>query len=78
MQVVDLKPGQKVQIISLKKGIADAYRRRLLAMGLLPGAFFEVLRIAPLGDPMEIKVRGTFISLRKNEAALMHVKEIIE
>ena len=44
------------------------HRQRLLEMGLTVGAEFEVVRFAPLGDPMEIKVRGYHLSLRKNEA----------
>ncbi|MDB6154192.1 MAG: feoB [Chthoniobacteraceae bacterium] len=44
-------------------------RQRLLEMGLTLGAEFEVIRFAPLGDPIEIKVRGYNLSLRKREAA---------
>jgi ferrous iron transport protein A len=40
----------------------------LLEMGLLPGTRVEVVRYAPLGDPVEIKVRGYNLSLRKHEA----------
>jgi ferrous iron transport protein A len=44
-------------------------RQRLLEMGLTIGAEFEVIRFAPMGDPLEIKVRGYRLSLRKREAA---------
>jgi Fe2+ transport system protein FeoA len=44
-------------------------RQRLLEMGLTVGAQFEVVRYAPMGDPIDIKVRGYHLSLRKNEAA---------
>lgn len=44
-------------------------RQRLLEMGLTVGAEFEVVRFAPLGDPIDIKVRGYHLSLRKREAA---------
>ena len=44
-------------------------RQRLLEMGLTAGTAFEVIRFAPLGDPIEIKVRGYHLSLRKHEAA---------
>ena len=50
------------------------YRRRLLMLGATPGTPFEVVRIAPLGDPIEIRVRGSFISVRKDEAAIMEVE----
>ena len=51
------------------------YRRRLLMLGATPGAQFEVVRIAPLGDPVEIRVRGSFISVRKDEAKLLEVEK---
>jgi ferrous iron transport protein A len=44
-------------------------RQRLLEMGVTVGTAFEVVRFAPLGDPIEIKVRGYHLSLRKHEAA---------
>jgi ferrous iron transport protein A len=45
-----------------------AFRRRMMELGLLPGTVVRVLRIAPLGDPMEILVRGCLLSIRKDEA----------
>ncbi|MGD9123622.1 MAG: FeoA family protein [Desulfarculaceae bacterium] len=45
-----------------------AVRQRLLDMGLIPNAEVEVMRVAPLGDPIEIKVATSFITLRKQEA----------
>jgi ferrous iron transport protein A len=44
-------------------------RRRLLEMGLTPGTTVRVIRFAPLGDPMDIQVRGYHLSLRKHEAS---------
>lgn len=44
-------------------------RQRLLEMGLTVGTPFQVVRFAPLGDPIEVKVRGYNLSLRKVEAA---------
>ena len=44
-------------------------RQRLLEMGVTVGTAFEVVRFAPLGDPIDIKVRGYHLSLRKHEAA---------
>jgi len=51
-------------------------RQRLLEMGLTTGAEFAVVRFAPLGDPMEIKVRGYYLSLRKSEAAGVQVERL--
>lgn len=44
------------------------YRRRLLSLGLTRGAEIKVIRIAPLGCPVQIEVRGTALTLRKEEA----------
>jgi ferrous iron transport protein A len=49
-------------------------RSRLFALGVIPGAIVEVLRIAPLGDPLQLKVGGSFISIRKSEAAIITVE----
>lgn len=50
-----------------------AVRQRLLDMGLIPNAEVEVLRVAPLGDPMEVKVATSFVTLRKREADLIEI-----
>ena len=50
--------------------------RRLMEMGLTRGAKFEVLRYAPMGDPIEIRVRGYNLSLRKSEAAEIQVEAV--
>jgi len=49
-------------------------RGRLLEMGLLVGTPVELVRFAPLGDPLEIKVRGYHLTLRKHEAELIWVE----
>lgn len=51
-----------------------AIRKRLLEMGLTSDAKFEVVRVAPLGDPIEIKIRGYNLSLRKSEADCIEVE----
>jgi ferrous iron transport protein A len=48
-----------------------AYRKRLLAMGLTRGTEFKITRFAPLGDPIEIKLRGFSLTLRKEEASFV-------
>ncbi len=47
---------------------SSAQVQRLMMMGLTPGTSFSVVRVAPLGDPIEIKVRGFNLSLRREEA----------
>lgn len=51
---------------------------RVLEMGLLPGTAVEVVRLAPLGDPMELRVRGYLLSVRKAEAARVTVAVGVE
>ncbi len=57
------------------EGIAGrgAFRRRLLELGLLPGTPVTVKSVAPLGDPIELLVRGASLSIRKEEAATVTV-----
>lgn len=67
-----LCPGMRGKIVSvLGKG---AIRKRIMDMGLTNGTDFEVIRVAPLGDPVEIKIRGYLLSLRMSEAANVKVK----
>ncbi|MCC6798117.1 MAG: ferrous iron transport protein A [Candidatus Hydrogenedentes bacterium] len=70
MRTLDqLKPGDSA-VVGLLKG-DGAVHQRLLEMGVIEGAGVEVVRMAPLGDPMEIIVQGYHLSLRKAEAALV-------
>ena len=62
----ELHPGQKAKVERIK-GRGET-TKRLVDMGLTPGAVVEMGRVAPLGDPIEIKVRGYHLSLRKEEA----------
>ncbi len=69
----DLKPGQfgVVEKIVCDKGL----RRRIVDMGITPGALVIMKRIAPFGDPIEINVRGFDLSIRKSEAQNIQIKE---
>jgi len=53
-----------------------AYRKKLLAMGLTPGTEFTITRFAPMGDPVEIKLRGFSLSLRRNEASVLMIEKL--
>ena len=59
--------GQKARVVGFD--LPSEQHQRLLEMGLTVGAQFEVVRFAPMGDPIDIKVRGYHLSLRKKEAA---------
>jgi Fe2+ transport system protein FeoA len=56
--------------------LPTSFRPRLMEMGLLVGTRVEVVRFAPLGDPVEIKVRGYNLTLRKHEAEQILVREL--
>ena len=49
-------------------------RSRLYALGIIPGSALEILRFDPLGDPIQVKVRGTLISIRKADAEIIKVE----
>ena len=49
-------------------------RSRLYSLGVIPGSTLEILRFAPLGDPMQVKVGGSSISIRKAEANIIQVE----
>jgi Fe2+ transport system protein FeoA len=53
-----------------------AFRRRLMELGLLPGTRLEVINVAPLGDPLELRVRGARLSIRREEAATLAVEAV--
>ncbi|NOR69938.1 MAG: ferrous iron transport protein A [Methylomarinum sp.] len=75
MSIKMLAVGDHGKIVGFDKS-GKAYRKRLLAMGLTPGTQFLVTRFAPLGDPIEIRIRGFSLSLRKNEASVLLIEKI--
>ena len=68
----ELKPKERGQII--KVGGKGSVHRRILDMGVVSGTLVEVQRVAPLGDPIEIRVKGYNLTLRKEEAANIQVE----
>jgi Fe2+ transport system protein FeoA len=73
MTILDLKPGDRVRITGWS---SDNPPARLLEMGMLPGSEIELVRFAPLGDPIDLKVRGFHLSIRKSEAGLVEVESL--
>jgi ferrous iron transport protein A len=67
-----LPPGQLGTIAEIQ--LPAEQRPRLMELGLTPGTAVEMVRFAPLGDPVEIKVRGSNLSLRRHEAELVLVR----
>ncbi|MEZ4365709.1 MAG: ferrous iron transport protein A [Kofleriaceae bacterium] len=66
-------PRRRAVIVERVEG-ERAFRRRLLEMGLQPGTEVAVIRVAPLGDPLQLEVRGTRWSIRRAEAAQIFVR----
>ncbi len=56
--------------------LGRSYKGKLLSMGLTPNTVFKIIRVAPLGDPVEILVRGFHLSLRKQEADALVVEQV--
>lgn len=67
-----LKVGQKGKVLAVH-GMHTSLRRRLLDMGLTPEVEVEVMGFAPLGDPIEIRVRGYVLTMRKEDAKLVEM-----
>jgi len=70
--LTEMKPGEKGCVLSIEQG--RGLRKRLLDMGVVRGAEVEVVRLAPLGDPMEVLIKGYNLTLRREEAARIHVQ----
>lgn len=66
-----LLPGESAQV--RRVGGEGALRRRLMDMGVTAGASVAVVKASPLGDPVEYRVRGYSLTLRKSEAQLIEV-----
>jgi len=70
--LTSLRVGGTATVTAIK--VSPEHRGRLLEMGLLVGTPVELIRFAPLGDPIEIKVRGYHLTLRKQEAEQIWVQ----
>lgn len=71
MTLAELQPGQTARIVHV--GNAGAIRRRIVDMGAVSGTRVTLVKVAPLGDPLEVKIRGYNLTLRKAEAAAIEV-----
>ena len=74
MTLSEMAPGSKGRI--LKVGGRGIVKRRIVDMGVVPGVEIEVERYAPLGDPIEIKVKGYHLSLRKDDASYITIEPL--
>ncbi|HAJ27425.1 MAG TPA: iron transporter FeoA [Syntrophus sp. (in: bacteria)] len=72
MNLADLNPGQTGRV--LKVSAVGPLKRRLMDMGIVPGAPAGMLKAAPLGDPIEITIKNYRLSLRRGEAEKIEVE----
>jgi len=70
----ELKPKERGTIV--KVGGDGPVHRRILDMGVVPGTEVEVVKVAPLGDPVDLLIRGYHLSLRKEEAKKIFVEKV--
>ncbi|HNR62693.1 MAG TPA: DtxR family transcriptional regulator [Thermotogota bacterium] len=64
---------EKVKVLEIKG--SDFVKKRLVAMGFVPGVELEIIGMAPMGDPIEVKIRGYNLALRKDEASNIFVEK---
>jgi Fe2+ transport system protein FeoA len=74
MLLSQIRTGQVVQVVRVAGH--SSFRRRLMELGLVPGTRVELVRVAPLGDPVELLVRGASLSIRKAEAGEIEVAQV--
>ena len=72
MTLGDAKVGSTVVVTKIEGD--SAYKRRIMDMGITKGSALYIRKVAPLGDPVEITVRGYELSVRKNDAQCVQVK----
>lgn len=75
MRLHELKVGESAVVTGYETTDAG-YRGRLLAMGLTKGSVVKLVKVAPLGDPVKLEVRGYDLSLRKAEADALIVERV--
>lgn len=69
--LASLLNGEKAKVSSVLG--TGAITRRLMEMGIVPGEMIRVVKSAPFGDPMEIKIRGYHLAVRRNEARMIEM-----
>ena len=74
MRLSEMKIGVSTRIKAVKGG--GVLRKRLLDLGLTPGTIVMVRRTAPMGDPIQLHLRGYELTLRKSEAEKIEIQEV--
>lgn len=73
MKLADLSVGEKCRVITV--GGEGELRIRLLDMGIIPGTEVEIVKFAPMGDPMQIRLRGYELTLRRADTSDIEVEK---
>ena len=73
MMLTNLPIGETAKVVSVKGN--NAITRRLMEMGVVPGVALKIVKTAPFGDPIEIRLRGYSLAMRKSEAEAIEVSE---
>lgn len=76
MTLDQINPGEECELLVV--GGEGVLRRRLLDMGFTPHTKIKVRKVAPMGDPIEVSLRGYVITIRKEEAAKLTVQKVSE
>ncbi|MBD6986369.1 ferrous iron transport protein A [Vibrio parahaemolyticus] len=75
MKLSEIKPRETVTI-RLLYGLSSDIRKKLMVMGLLPNTEVKVIRRAPMGDPLQVEVRGVSVALRETIAQKIEVERV--
>ena len=73
----DINPGISVVVVKIVCSDKDI-KRRIMDVGILPGVFIQVIKVAPFGDPIQISLLGFDLIIRKSDASKIIVKNIEE
>lgn len=74
MTLKEVKPGMSVRVLVIRG--EGPVKRRIMDMGITKGVVMEVRKVAPLGDPVEITVRGYELSVRRHDAEIVEVEVV--
>ncbi|KKB02844.1 FeoA domain-containing protein [Pantoea anthophila] len=72
-----INTGCSYRIVGYQSSVNSAWRQKLLTMGMLPGAVIEIIRVAPLGDPIQISTRRVTLAVRQSDLDAIILEEIV-
>ncbi len=75
MSLNNIKTNKTYRLLGFETSCTRQYKNKLMALGFLPGKYFDTLRTAPFGDPVEIKINQTRLALRQHEARMLILEE---